>query len=619
VNKSALCRACRVRPRAGERISWDVELERTTRAALIAGALLLALAAFALVMRLGVPSYRAGNDGKGASMRAALSAGRLDQAFALSRRWDDRDWTADGCFQIGSALVESNRIALGWAALEAAERIDGRHLGTRHALDRLRERVDLARGGERALLQQAAGSVELLCTVPSGPALGLLAMGLARYARDDAENDVFLDRLRARDRAALRAVKSCDDALKLTGRLLLESGRPAEASELLRPLVVARDTSPSADPDREAAWILSRAALQLDQNDEADLMLARSGDYRGGAVAQPEPASFVGSKRCGECHRRLYREQQLESRHALTLRFGPQLKDVPLPDRPIPDPVIPRISHAFSRKGADRIELESRVGDRIFKAIVAYAVGSGRHGITMIARDEAGLDRELRVSYYGEGNGWGETKGLEVAPGDGADHIGLAMSLPTLDRCLHCHTTWFRSVVPAQARSPAPEGYDRGIGCERCHGPGLNHVKAAETGFADLAIGLTSKTPMTERLSSCTGCHAADGTVEPSDPEFTRAQGTTLLFSKCYTASNHQLGCTTCHDPHRVLVTSTAHYESKCQSCHTLNSKANCPVNPQGQCISCHMPKVNDLSRRSRFTDHHIRRPIAASAAQRRQ
>jgi hypothetical protein len=592
------------------------------RASIVAGALLFALGGGTLFLRWGTSSFHASNHETSQSLQSALAAGRLDQAFELLRRWDDSEWTAEDCFQVGSALIESNRILFGWTALAAAERIDKRHEPTRHALDRILARLDLARGAERALLQQAAGSQELLCRVPGGPALGLLALGLARYAREDGETDEFLDRLRVRYGAALRAGKTCNDALKLTARLLLESGRPTEAGELLRPLVVAPESSPIADPDREAAWLLSRAALQLDRYDEADLTLALAGDFRRGAVSQLEPAPFVGSKRCGECHRRLYREQQLESRHALTLRLGPQLKDVPLPERPIPDPVISTISHTFSRKGPDRIELESRAGDRIFKAIVAYAVGSGRHGITMIARDEAGLDREVRVSYYGEGNTWGETKGLEVAPGDGADHIGMAMALPTLDRCLHCHTTWFRSVVPAQARSPAPEGQDRGIGCERCHGPGLNHVKAAETGFADLAIGLTSNAPLTQRLTSCTGCHAADGTVESSDPEFTRAQGTTLLFSKCYTASNHRLGCTTCHDPHGVLVTATAHYEAKCKSCHIVGSKPNCPVNPSGQCISCHMPKVDDRSRRARFTDHHIRvhrQAIAASASQTRQ
>ena len=48
--------------------------------------------------------------------------------------------------------------------------------------------------------------------------------------------------------------------------------------------------------------------------------------------------------------------------------------------------------------------------------IVEYAVGSGRHGITMFARDDAGIDRELRISYFSEEQSWGKTKGIDPAP-----------------------------------------------------------------------------------------------------------------------------------------------------------------------------------------------------------
>jgi hypothetical protein len=171
-----------------------------------------------------------------------------------------------------------------------------------------------------------------------------------------------------------------------------------------------------------------------------------------------------------------------------------------------------------------------------------------------------------------------------------------------------------------------PEARDHGIGCERCHGPGLNHVKAVESGFAEAAIALTSRTPSEARLKSCSECHAADGSIEPADPEFNRAQGTTFLFSRCYIASKDRFGCTTCHDPHKVLDHSIPTYEAKCLGCHasasrppekssstpiavegTHRSAPGCPVNPAAQCISCHMPKVEDRSRAARFTDHHIR------------
>ena len=165
--------------------------------------------------------------------------------------------------------------------------------------------------------------------------------------------------------------------------------------------------------DGEAAWLLSRAALQLDQTKIADAMLALVGDFGKRNQLSPEPAPYVGSKRCGDCHGKIYHQQQEESRHALTLRFGTALKDVPLPRNPVPDPVSPGITHAFARRGDDRIEVESRAGGEVVRAIVEYAVGSGRHGITMVARDLHGVDRELRVSYFAEKESWGETKGID--------------------------------------------------------------------------------------------------------------------------------------------------------------------------------------------------------------
>jgi hypothetical protein len=301
------------------------------------------------------------------------------------------------------------------------------------------------------------------------------------------------------------------------------------------------------------------------------------------------------------------------------------LKDVPLPQAPVPDPVINSISHNFTRSSATEIEIESRFENRTFRAIVEYAVGSGRHGITMLAKDEEGIDRELRVSYFGMDHGWGATKGIAFAPRDGGEHIGISLGRKALNHCLSCHTTWYRSVESAQSNVRRPERDDRGIGCERCHGPGLNHVKAAETGYPELAIALGSSATSRVRLDSCVACHAADGSIEPSDPEFTRAQGTTFLFSRCYTAARDRFGCTTCHDPHRVVDTDTRHYESRCLDCHNgkkfdvsaisateFKSDRNhegrvCPVNAKGNCIPCHMPKVDDPTRRSRFTDHHIR------------
>ncbi len=571
--------------------------------------------------------------------REALSViknGDFEGAFGFFRTLPAGRWEANDCLKLAEALIAKDRLVLGWAALEAARRIDPKHPESARALETLQGKLAQTKGREHGTLEDAANRGELLRKVPDGPALGMLVLGLARFTSDAVAEDEWLDRLSNHHNSFLRDVDTTAGAVKLTARLLLETGRAAEASLLLDPIsggaLTDSTNASSGSIDREAAWLLSRAALQADQHDRADAMLALAGDFGTSRADRPEPSPFVGSKRCGDCHPRIYHEQQVASRHAQTLRFGNDLKDVPLPAAPVPDPVIAGISHRFRRTGEDRIEVESQVDNRVVRAIVEYAVGSGRHGMTMLAKGEDGVDRELRVSYFGRDQGWGLTKGIDFAPRDPGDHIGLGLGRKTLNHCLSCHTTWFRAIGPDRSSTRPPEGHDRGIGCERCHGPGLNHGKAAETGFPELAIAIGSKTGSEVKLNSCVECHAADGSIQPSDPEFTRAQGTTFLFSRCYTAKKDRFDCTTCHNPHRPVDTVALHYEQKCLGCHrgTTDPKAvsvtpesalptksegrACPINAKANCISCHMPKVEDPTRRSRFTDHHIRvhRDLAA-------
>jgi hypothetical protein len=572
-------------------------------------------------------------------LRVLLEGGRFDAAFALYRGSDTDCLEAADLVALGLPLLDRDRLVLSWAALEAAHRIDPQNARCIQTLDKLHAKLALAKGRERLALHDAASRVEFLSTVPGGQPLGSVVLGLAGSADDAAQAQDFLDRLAIRDRSVLRRVVSARDAVKLVARLLMESGQPRKARDLLEPLVSAgRSTrhtaqengtqSPKELPDREAAWLLSRAALQLDHDDIADAMLALAADFSQGPLPPSEPAPFVGSKRCRDCHRFFYGQQQRFSRHSRTLAVRTGLKDIPLPSEAIADPHCGALSHSFTRVSDGRIEVSSRLENRVVKGIVEYAIGSGRHGITMVAKDERGIDRELRISYFGEGEAWGETKGITTAPRDPDDQIGLALAPKPLRHCLHCHSTWFGGVDQGRSVPSGPEALDHGIGCERCHGPGLNHLKAVESGFAQVAIALSATSPPSAKLQSCIECHASDGSIEPSDPEFTRAQGTTLLFSRCYTMSGGQLGCTTCHDPHRALDRTISHYETKCLHCHetppprtaqgpvrsiaaTDDTRSfrsqSCPVNPAADCISCHMPKVETGDRHSRFTDHHIR------------
>ena len=429
---------------------------------------------------------------------AALRDGRFDQAMEFYQGLPENAWQAEDCVALGRALLERDRVGLGRAALEAARRIDEKHPATAAALETFgRKRAALA-GRERTRLQEAVSRVEPLRSIPSGPSLGLLVLALARYATSPLQEEEFLDRIRARYLASVRGLHTRGDAMKTAARLLLETGRAGEARELLDPFVMpaapGRVVADGPAADREAAWLLSRAALGLGAHETADAMLAMAGDFGKSAGGLVEPSPFAGSRRCGECHRSIYRAQQRESRHAQTLRFGSQLKDVPLPSGPIADRAIAGLTHSFNRKNDHEIQIESRSQTRVFPAIIEYAVGSGRHGITMLARDEDGIARELRISYSGLDGTWVQTKGIEFAPQQPGDHIGVGLGRKEVNHCISCHATWFRSVDPDRSGPRPPEGEDRGIGCERCHGPGSNHVLAAASGFAEMAITLTART-----------------------------------------------------------------------------------------------------------------------------
>ena len=345
----------------------------------------------------------------------------------------------------------------------------------------------------------------------------------------------------------------------------------------------------------------------------------------------PEPSPFVGSSQCASCHEEIHRAQQA-SRHAHTFRAGADLARMPIPDGVVPDPGDPKgVDHRARRQG-DLVEWESRAGGKSATATVRYAFGSGDRGITPIAVDGAGRVLEIRLSRYGDLGGWDVTTGHPMKPGsptaEGA--LGLPLGADELRNCLACHTTDFR----ASRDRDGPTGKEAGLGCERCHGPGGNHLAAVALGLPDPAIARPKKATAEQVTRLCAECHSpGNRPIRPGDPNAVRFQGTTLTWSRCYQESQGGMSCVTCHSPHHDASRSAASYEAKCLACHpaapgrdasgpadlpSLASKARgatCPVNPSGGCVSCHMPTPKSAFPHTTFTDHHIRvhRPVAAA------
>jgi hypothetical protein len=262
--------------------------------------------------------------------------------------------------------------------------------------------------------------------------------------------------------------------------------------------------------------------------------------------------------------------------------------------------------------------------------VIEYAFGTADRYLTMVGRDATGRYRMSRLSYYqaqGE-KGWDRTTldmthpTRAIPPEFQGEPIGMRDGLA---KCLYCHVTNPRTGHDA----PGPEMADRAIGCERCHGPGGNHVAALEAGFPDLAIvNPADASPQLVTTKQCNDCHVLEHRIRHDDPEnlgWVRSQGVGWTRSRCNSESGGAFGCVTCHDPHRSARSqSAADYEAKCLNCHSGASRPaaqdspptqppagrslrECPVNPATGCIQCHMPRMRIDSLHTELTDHYIR------------
>ena len=409
---------------------------------------------------------------------------------------------------------------------------------------------------------------------------------------------------------------------KAIARTFLRIASPGEAQRLLEPIL-------DSGPDKEASWLLSRVYLQQGDKTRALAALKEAGSYRAANPLEIDPGPYTGEARCEKCHATIFRES-LASRHTQTYYRGNQIDKLPLPDRPLPDPDDPRVTHTFQKRDGVLHE-ETRVGNDVFDAVIEYAFGTHDRYLTAISQDSGGGYHIGRLSYYqtAEGKGWDRsaldhTQATAARPAEfQGDPIGVRDGLA---KCFYCHVTNPRTGNDATG----PETADRAIGCERCHGPGGNHIAALQLGLPDSAImNPSGASPDAVTSKQCNDCHILQKKFDedPENPGWIRSQGVGWTRSRCNTESGGTFGCVTCHNPHQAAsATSASDYEAKCVKCHFPTGKPAekekppttaqagggppyraCPVNPSNGCLGCHMPRVRIDALHTELTDHYIR------------
>jgi tetratricopeptide (TPR) repeat protein len=582
-------------------------------------------------------------DDSKASQLAARAAARQDRdqaAIAIYSRLILEQMDAEDLFLLGRALNRTRKADLAFKTFEQSRLANPNHPETLNALAELYLQNDRESAAEVA--------AERLARQPGWEARGFLILGAARAAlHDPAGAAEALNRFFELDPEGRAAAPRPVRPLRLLlARSLLESVRPAEARHLLVNLI-------AHGPDAEASWLLSRTYIQEHDWDRAAPLFESSASFSALQLYAFEPAPYVGAARCGTCHSEIYRSF-IASTHATTFSRPQDLDKLALPPNAIPDPGNPQVTHEFERLHGS-LTVETKSANEVQRAVIDYAFGSRDHFMTFVGRDEDGKSRMIRISHFqsARGSGWDLATGLPVQPDDPHEYLGTTLlEGDGVRRCLFCHTTNFRDGLD----ETGPESKDRAIGCEKCHGPGGNHVAAAEAGFSDLAILNPGRLQGPALNKTCGQCHDLHGTsvisAPRTDPVWYRFQSLALTWSRCYTESADKLTCVTCHDPHNYGKISAARQEAKCLSCHgpdrvpastaamprpdslapvgeqvaegrvrgstdsrilpaekptERKNRSTCPIDPAKGCIECHMPSAWQQSTHSFKTDHYIR------------
>ena len=348
----------------------------------------------------------------------------------------------------------------------------------------------------------------------------------------------------------------------------------------------------------------------------------------------------VGSATCAECHPDIARTY---SQHPM----GQSI--LPVSTQPIGD-LAERGQATFQGLGS-RFRI-NRVGERLWytetrvgpdgpplfeiSADIRYVIGSGSKGHSFLSEHDGYLT-QAPISWFSQKRVWAESPGFSP---------DLHTGRPIQVGCLFCHAN---EVVPVPGtlnryETPIFRG-GHSIGCERCHGPGAEHVRQRGAGLPiaspDYSIVNPRHLEPARREAVCQQCHLeGEARIEragrglsdfrpglPLDSvlrvlvwdhqgEDRKAVNHVeqMYLSKCFQASGGAIGCTTCHDPHEKpsAPKRDERYRAACLKCH------DCPTpiatrtadGVANNCATCHMPRfaADDIVHAA-STNHRIVRP----------
>lgn len=331
----------------------------------------------------------------------------------------------------------------------------------------------------------------------------------------------------------------------------------------------------------------------------------------------PEAKSYMGPESCRECHAS-YVNSAAMTAHAITCQLPNRLSiRGTLADGEntlvTSDPDL-KFTITYSENQFLQSLIVNRRGfNYVLSKPIGLVTGSAKYGQSYLYWENQCL-YELPVSHFTELGEWVNSPGYI----DGVANFARPIS----SRCMECHTTWIEQIGSPFNRFLS-EGAILGITCEKCHGPGREHVEYHKREPGDRAarhIVNPGNLSRERSIDLCSLCHSGAG--EPLQDPFSFRPGDKLAdfvkippdsdsgpggvhsanqqarmaLSKCFQQSA-DMQCTTCHDPHHQERGNAKLFIERCFKCH---DSGDCRIVREtgaaaaARCIDCHMPSRAD-------------------------
>ncbi|MFI5161375.1 MAG: multiheme c-type cytochrome [Sphingobacteriales bacterium] len=337
--------------------------------------------------------------------------------------------------------------------------------------------------------------------------------------------------------------------------------------------------------------------------------------------SDPRGNAYAGAVKCMKCHSDIYRSYLHTAHYMASLPATPETVHGSFnPD-----------SNTFAFNAAQKIVMEKH-GDSLFQSYYLNGKLKESHRFDIVlgaVKGESYLSwkgnglNQLPVSYYTKQGKW--ILSPRFAPG----YVNFNRTISS--RCMECHASYIEGLADDAQRLNAAPQFDKSsliysVDCERCHGPGAQHVdfQTNNPGVKTAKfIASFSSLPRMRKLEVCGQCHSGNNTqmlrpifgfrpgdtldnyqlpglriaIDNSHLDVHGNQLQLLESSKCFI--NSRMDCSTCHDTHQNQRGNTALFIQKCLNCHSTANHNYCKIantlNAQmikSNCIQCHMPAL---------------------------